>query len=182
MTDSVAGSERYPQPEGRLGEVEAFIRRLVIAVLWGLLLASLLVPIARNVPEDSDDEQLTLTYFGALGHLSGIDLPDLGSLEAHPYAIPGGRALTIAGLVMIGIAVVAAVLTSVVLRGAATRGFWIAAGLAAGGLVIGPVICWFGLVWLPESNEVSAPGWGLLFPLAAGLWLTHGLWSVHRLD
>ncbi len=72
------------------------VARLQWLVQWGLLTMVVFVPLARLV-EDDEPETTSLSLFAAIGFFVSAEPADLGGSSGHPYAVPGGRLVTIIG-------------------------------------------------------------------------------------
>ena len=159
--------------------LQAQVARLQWLVQWGLLTIVLFAPLARVV-EDDDSETTTYSLYSAIGFFLSADAADLGGSDAHPYAVPGGRLVTLIGLFLILVGVLATAVTSVMLRHPdATRRAALALQLSATGLLLGGLAAWIGLAWLPDDDDLAIrPAWGLLVVLGAAVWAHHSAWSA----
>jgi len=161
--------------------LQEHVTRLQWLVQWGLLAAVLLVPLARLTDDEGrDTEHTLLSLFGAIGFFISADPDDLGGSKAHPYGVPGGRAVTVIGLFLVLVSGLATAATSAALRHPEAAGrVALAQQISAAVLLVGVVATWLGLVWLPDDdNDLSiGPAWGLLVALAAGVWASHSAWS-----
>jgi hypothetical protein len=159
--------------------LQSQVARLQWLVQWGLLTAVVFVPLARLV-EDDEPETTSYALFTAVGFFLSARPADLGGSEAHPYAVPGGRLVTIIGLFLILVGVLATAVTSVLLRHPdATRRAVLALQLSASVLLLGGLAAGVGLAWLPDDDDLAIrPAWGLLVALAAAVWAYHSAWSA----
>jgi len=159
--------------------LQAQVARLQWLVQWGLLTLVLFVPLARLV-DDDESETTAYALYAAIGFFLSARPADLGGSEAHPYAVPGGRIVTIIGLFLILVGVLATAVTSVMLRHPdATRRAALALQLSATVLLLGTLAAWIGLAWLPDDDDLAIrPAWGLLVALGAAVWAYHSAWSA----
>ncbi|MET0692908.1 MAG: hypothetical protein ABWX96_09770 [Propionibacteriaceae bacterium] len=158
--------------------LQSHVARLQWLVQWGLLVAVLLVPLAR-VTDDGDSDTTTFSVTAAIGFLLTVRPGDLGGEDAHPYAVPGGRAVTVVGLFLILVGCLATAVTSAIMREPEPgRRVVVAQQIAAAVLLVGGFVTWVGLVWLPDhDDDAVGPAWGLLVVFAAGVWASHAAWS-----
>jgi len=155
------------------------VARLQWLVQWGLLATVFFAPLARVV-DDDESETTAYTLYAAIGFLLSARPADLGGSEAHPYAVPGGRLVTIIGLFLILVGVLVTAVTSVLLRhpDPGPRAT-LALQLSATVLLLGALAAWAGLAWLPDDDDLAIrPAWGLLVAIAAAIWAYHSAWSA----
>jgi hypothetical protein len=159
--------------------LHAQVARLQWLVQWGLLTMVLFVPLARWVDDDESDTT-SYSLYAAIGFFLSARPADLGGSEAHPYAVPGGRIVTILGLFLILVGVLATAVTSVLLRHPdSTRRAAFALQLSATVLLLGALAAFIGLAGLPDDDDLAIrPAWGLLVAVGASGWAYHSAWSA----
>lgn len=118
MPDQASESRHVWRLDAQLDQLRTQFRRQQVLVAYGLVLASLRVPVVSfvNSPGSIESERETEHLFGAIGEYFGGDL-DIGSRSTYPYAIPGGLSLTRIGLVVVLVGLVAVAVTLLAAHG-----------------------------------------------------------------
>lgn len=150
--------------------VRAQVVRLQWTVQMGLVLACLLVPLTRVSAEDEDE--LVHSLFGTLAYFMTESAEDLGSTDAFPYALAGGRIVTLVGVALTALSLVLLVVVSSMLHGhnPPRRGNRLVV-LVGAALLISAVLVWLGQVWLPDDDDLAYTGaWGLFVVAATAVW------------
>lgn len=168
----------------RLEQLWRFVRRSVLLVEAGLLLAALVVPVL-SFDTDPDDREpaTTLALLPAVVRYVGADATDFGDPGSHPYALSGGLWLTrIALLLLVAAIVLAAVATARLGSWNSSRAAHISGWVGAGLLIGVPLIVLAGQRWLPDDDVETTVGVGLVVSAFAGAWLVSVLRGIDALE
>lgn len=176
MPDQASESRHVRRLDAQLDQLRTQFRRQQVLVAYGLVLASLRVPVVSfvNSPGSIESERETEHLFGAIGEYFGGDL-DIGSRSTYPYAIPGGLSLTRIGLVVVLVGLVAVAVTCWPRLDELTGKRLALLTAAAIVPLFGVALVWLGQGWLPNDDLGTHAAWGLLVVAGGGIWQLQAL-------
>ena len=160
------------QTEGRsLRRIVSTMARLVLAAL---LVASVLAPLVRVVPESGTAESLAIT--DAISTLF-TDPAEVTRISGKAETADWGATLAVAlGAVRIAIALlvlggIGVAVSAVWLLGSPETGHRAAVAISAAVLSAGALLLAAGAAVLPVDDGDAGPAWGLWLPIAAAVWV-----------